>query len=78
MTYQWLIERGQPEGVPNPVWLQHDIDHPARDMAWTTDAWHAAMFPDRAAAESWIAENSLGARAVEHGFMDSADVVDSD
>ena len=72
MTIQWLIERGQPEGLDRAVWLEHSATHPARDQSWTTSAYVAAMFPNRATAEQWIAENQLDARAVEHGFAGRA------
>ncbi len=68
-VFQWLIERGQPEGEQRPIWLEHSAAHPARDRAWTTDANTAAMFPTREIAERYIAEHELAARAVEHGFM---------
>ena len=68
-VFQWLIERGQPEGEARPVWLEHSVDHPARDGCWTTNAREAAMFPSKETAESYIAEKRLEARAVEHGFM---------
>jgi hypothetical protein len=68
-TNQWLIERGQPEGEQNAVWLEHTGIHPATEGRWTRNAWDAAMFPDKATAESYIAERGLEARAVEHGFM---------
>lgn len=64
-TNQWLVERGQPEGEPQAIWHSH-IDP---SETWTTDAWRASMFPTREAAEEWIAEHKLEARAVEHGFM---------
>lgn len=67
-AFQWLIERGQPEGLANAEWLEHSAEHPARDRQWTRDAWAAAMFPDRETAERFIADQSLEARAVEHGF----------
>ena len=71
---QWLVERGQPEGVePMPVYLEHSLDHPARDKCWTGDPWKAAMFPTRELAEAWITEHDLEARAVEHGFMTAPD-----
>lgn len=69
MTFQWLVERGQPEGETNALWLEHSVDHPARDKCWTRNAHQAAMFPDRETAESYISEHGLEARAVEHGFM---------
>lgn len=72
-TFQWLIERGQPEGEPRTVWLEHSARRPARDKVWTTVAHDAAMFPDRGTAERWIADNGLDARAVEHGFMGAVD-----
>lgn len=64
-TNQWLVERGQPEGEPQAIWHSHN--DPA--VPWTTDAWRASMFPTREAAEEWIAEHKLEARAIEHGFM---------
>lgn len=68
-TFQWLIERGQPESVAPTVWLEHSAAHPATHRAWTTNAHDAAMFPDRETAERYIADEGLDARAVEHGFM---------
>jgi hypothetical protein len=68
-TFQWLIERGQPEGETRPVWLEHSGRHPATRGQWTTNAWDAAMFPSRETAEAYIAAEALDARAVEHGFM---------
>lgn len=68
-TFQWLIERGQPEGEQNAVWLEHSVMHPATEKQWTSSAWDAAMFPSQETAEAYIAEQGLEARAVEHGFM---------
>jgi hypothetical protein len=68
-VFQWLIERGQPEGEERPVWLEHSGYHVAAEKRWTTNANESAMFPDRETAEDWIAEQGLTARAVEHGFM---------
>jgi hypothetical protein len=68
-TFQWLIERGQPEGEVSAVWLEHGAYHVAAEGRWTKDANQAAMFPDRQTAEAWIAEQGLDARAVEHGFI---------
>jgi len=68
-SFQWLVERGQPEGEPHAVWLEHSGDHPARDKCWTADAHDAAMFPTRETAEAYIVQQGLEARAVEHGFM---------
>lgn len=68
-VFQWLIERGQPEGLTSAQWLRHDGKHPARDKEWTTNAHAAAMFPTREAAEEWISDHDLDARAVEHGFV---------
>lgn len=68
-TFQWLIERGQPEGETQAIWLEHNAYHIADEGRWTTDANDAAMFPDRETAEAWIADHTLDARAVEHGFM---------
>jgi len=65
---QWLIERGQPEGLADAVWLEHNAKHPARDRQWTKIAREAAMFPDRETAELYIAGRGLAARAVEHTF----------
>jgi hypothetical protein len=67
-TFQWLIERGQPEGLERPVWLEHSAKHPARAVSWTTNAWDAAMFPDLVTASTYIMAHGLNARAVEHGF----------
>lgn len=83
-TFQWLVERGQPEGEERAIWLEHSGKHPARDKCWTTNAWDAAMFPDREAAEDYIEREGLDARAVEHGFAapensqgrDALDVID--
>ncbi len=68
-TFQWLVERGQPENHEPTVWLENSAEHPASHKHWTTDAWSAAMFPTRETAEAYIAEEHLEARAVEHGFM---------
>ncbi len=69
-TFQWLIERGQPESQVPTVWLEHSGRHPASHKHWTTVAHEAAMFPSREAAEDYIREQSIqSARAVEHGFM---------
>src|SRR4051812_11613959 len=67
--FEWLIERGQPEGETSSVWLEHTAVHVADEGRWTTDANDAGCFPARADAEKWIAEHGLEARAVEHGFM---------
>lgn len=72
-TYQWLIERGQPESVSPTVWLENSAEHPPTHRAWTTNARQTAMFPDRETAERYIAEEGLDARAVEHGFMSAPD-----
>lgn len=74
MTSHWLIERGQPEGEQNAVYLEHSGQHPARDKCWTRNAWEAAMFPTRESAEAWISEHGLEARAVAHGFMSREDI----
>ena len=71
-TFQWLIERGQPEGLPSAMWLENSARHPATHKEWTTNAREAAMFPDRETAVRYIAAEYLDARAVEHGFMDEA------
>lgn len=68
-TSQWLVERGQPEGEENAVWLEHTGLHPASEKRWTRNAWDAAMFTTQKQAEEWIAEHELEARAVSHGFM---------
>ncbi len=68
-TWQWLIERGQPEGEEWVIWLENSGEHPASHKHWTRNAYHAAMFPTREMAEAYIAEEGLEARAVEHGFM---------
>ncbi len=79
-VFQWLIERGQPEGQVPTVWLEHSLEHLARDKHWTTNAREAAMFPSRETAEAYIREHftstvtsqnpvAATARAVEHGFM---------
>lgn len=68
-TFQWLIERGQPEGEEWPVWLENSAEHPASHKRWTRDAYSAAMFPTYETAEAYIVDEKLEARAVEHGFM---------
>lgn len=68
-TFQWLIERGQPEQHEPTVWLENSAEHPASHQRWTTDAYQAAMFPTKQTAEEYIAEQRLTARAVKHGFM---------
>jgi len=69
---QWLVERGQPEGEQNAVWLENSVEHPASHGCWTRNARDAAMFPDKETCEAYIAERGLEARAVEHGFMTEA------
>ena len=69
-TFQWLIERGQPEGESYPVWLENSAAHPASHTCWTKYARDAAMFPTRESAEAYIQDWNLDARAVEHGFAD--------
>lgn len=68
MTFQWLVERGQPEGEERTLWLEHSGFHPASERCWTTEARDAALFPDRDQAEKYIADEGIEARAVEHGF----------
>jgi hypothetical protein len=68
-SFQWLIERGRPEGEESACWLEHSATHPARDERWTRDAYSAAMFPTQEAAKAYIAAQGLEARAIEHGFM---------
>jgi len=68
-TFQWLIERGQPEGCDPPVYLENSASHPAAHKQWTKNVHDAALFPNRDTATDYITEQGLEARAVEHGFM---------
>ncbi len=75
----WLIERGQPEKqVPTVWWSDRKRWGLAYADSWTQEAFKAARFESREAAEEVIAAKFTppigepSARAVEHGFIHSA------
>jgi hypothetical protein len=71
MRFVWLIERGQSLNHAPTVWLCQE-----KPYDFSPDPLRAIRYPTREAAETVIAEHTVGARspwavAVEHGFADT-------